>query len=88
MADVAEILRARLGADAAKVPTNKVPDVIIRLAALFDRDLGAVTPTLGKKHDYTSAKAQSLLGWRPRPLEETVLDCARSLIATGAVKVA
>ncbi len=88
MADLAEILRARLGADAAKVPANKVPDFVIRLASLFDRDLDAVTPTLGKKHDYTSAKAQSLLGWRPRPLEETVLDCARSLIATGAVKVA
>ncbi|HEY2660537.1 MAG TPA: aldehyde reductase [Caulobacteraceae bacterium] len=87
MADMASLLRLRLGDDAAKVPTRKVPDLAIRLASLFDKDLSAVTPSLGHKHDYSSAKAQTLLGWRPRPLEDTVLDCARSLIATGVVTV-
>jgi dihydroflavonol-4-reductase len=83
MAELAALAKARLGADGARVPTRKVPDFVIRLAGLFDKDLGSVTPGLGVKHDYTSAKAQSLLGWRPRPLEETVLDCATSLIAAG-----
>jgi nucleoside-diphosphate-sugar epimerase len=87
MADLADIMRAKLGPEAAKVPTNKAPDFVVRLAALFDRDLQFVTPSLGKRHDYTSAKAQDLLGWRPRPLDETVVDCARSLLATGVVKV-
>jgi len=85
MADLAALLRAKLGADAAKVPTRKVPDFVLKLAALFDKDLGAVTGGLGLKHDFSSAKAQTLLGWKPRPLEDTVLDCARSLIAEGAV---
>ncbi|HEX4709655.1 NAD-dependent epimerase/dehydratase family protein [Phenylobacterium sp.] len=85
MGDLAALLRERLGEGGAKVPTRKVPDFVIRLAGLFDKDLGSVTPNLGHKHDYSSTKAQSLLGWKPRPLEETVLDCARSLIATGAV---
>ncbi|MET0272227.1 MAG: aldehyde reductase [Phenylobacterium sp.] len=85
MGDLAALLRARLGEGAAKVPTRKVPDFVIRLASLFDKDLGSVTPSLGHRHDNSSAKAQRLLGWRPRPLEETVLDCARSLIAVGAV---
>ncbi len=85
MADLAAMLKANLGEDGAKVPTRKVPDFVIRLAGLFDKDLGSVTPSLGLKHDYSSAKAQSLLGWKPRPTEETVLDCARSLIAAGAV---
>jgi dihydroflavonol-4-reductase len=62
-----------------------VPDFVLRLAALFDKDLGAVTPGLGKKHDFSSAKAQRMLGWRPRSTEETVLDCAKSLIAAGLV---
>jgi nucleoside-diphosphate-sugar epimerase len=87
MSDLADILRAHLGPEAAKVPTRKAPDFVVQLAALFDRDLQFVTPSLGKRHDYTSAKARDLLGWRPRPLEETVMDCARSLLATGAVKV-
>ncbi|THD67126.1 NAD-dependent epimerase/dehydratase family protein [Phenylobacterium sp.] len=85
MGDLAALLRERLGDKADKVPTRKVPDFVIRLAGLFDKDLGSVTPSLGHKHDYSSAKAQRVLGWQPRPLEETILDCANSLIATGAV---
>jgi nucleoside-diphosphate-sugar epimerase len=85
MADLAVLLKARLGADGAKVPTRKVPDFVLRLAGLFDADIGSVAGGLGKKHDFTSAKAQRLLGWRPRGAEETALDCARSLIASGLV---
>ncbi len=85
MADMAALLRARLGDQAANVPTRKAPNFLIRLAALFDRDLGSVTASLGRKQIYSSAKAQSVLGWSPRPMEETVLDCARSLIAKGLV---
>ena len=85
MADLAALLRAELGEGAAKVPTRKVPDFVIRLASFFDKDLGAVTPALGHKHDYSSAKAQTVLGWRPRPLNDTVLETARSLIAQSVV---
>ena len=85
MGDLAELLRARLGAGAAKVPTRQVPNFVIRLASIFDKDLGAVTPSLGLKHDFSSAKAQRMLGWKPRPMEETILDCANSLIAGGLV---
>ena len=85
MADLAALLRARLGDQAAKVPTAKAPDLLLRIVALFDRDLQSVTPGLGRRRTFTSAKAQSVLGWRPRPMEDTVLDCARSLIAKGAV---
>ena len=86
MADLAGLLRARLGEAANKVPTRRVPDVLVRLAALFNNDLRAAVPRLGQKRDFTSAKAQATLGWRPRPLEETVLDCARSLIATASLQ--
>ncbi len=85
MGDIAALLRARLGDQAAKVPTRNAPDVLIRLAALFDRDLSAVTGSLGKRQEFTSAKAQSVLGWRPRPMAETILDCANSLIEKGLV---
>jgi dihydroflavonol-4-reductase len=85
MAELAALLKANLGAEAGKVPTRKVPDFVLRIASLFDKDLGAVTGGLGRKHDFSSAKAQDLLGWRPRPLNDTVLDCARSLVANGLV---
>ena len=84
MVDVAALLRARLGAAAGKVPTRKVPDFVLRFAALFDKSLASVTPRLGQQRVFSSAKAQKVLGWRPRSVEETVVDCARSLIAAGA----
>jgi len=85
MADIAALLKARLGADGARVPTRKVPDFVVRLIGLFDRDIGGQAGNLGRRHDFSSAKAQRVLGWKPRPLEETLLDCARSLIAEGVV---
>jgi len=59
--------------------------LVVKMAGMVDKDLGSVANRLGQKHDFTSAKAQNQLGWRPRPIEETVLDCARSLIAEGLV---
>ena len=67
------------------MPIEAINDFVIRFAGLFDRDLGSVTPGLGRKHDFSSEKAQRMLGWTPRPLDETILDCANSLIAIGAV---
>lgn len=83
--DMADILRARLGEAAAKVPTRRVPNFVVRLSALFDRQLAGISYNLGKKRDYSSAKAQSLLGWKPRAIEDSIIDCAKSLIAAGTV---
>lgn len=83
MADMAMLLRARLGDAACKVPTRQVPDFVVRLAGLFSRELRGVAPRLGQRRDFTSAKAHAVLGWKARPLEETVLECARSLVALG-----
>jgi dihydroflavonol-4-reductase len=85
MAEVAAVLRERLGADAAKVPKRGVPNLAVRVMALFDPQARSVANQLGEKVELSSAKAQSLLGWTPRPVEETIVDCARSLIAAGVV---
>ncbi len=85
MADIAKILRDRLGERAAKVPTRQLPNFLLRLGALFDPGLRDVAPMLGHKHAYSSAKAQRVFGWTPRPAAQTIVDCANSLIAKGAV---
>jgi dihydroflavonol-4-reductase len=66
------------------------PDFAVRFAARFmdrfmDRSLRDITPALGRRNRHTTEKARRVLGWKPRPARETVLDCARSLIAHGAV---
>jgi dihydroflavonol-4-reductase len=83
MAEIASMLRARLPERVSKIPTAKAPDLMIRLAALVDHDLKTVTPSLGHKRVFSSAKAERILGWKPRPIEETLFDCARSLIDRG-----
>lgn len=85
LAEIAEILRDKLGPRAAKAPTRRLPDFVLRLLALFDRDLKIVVPTLGQRRAFSSAKARAALGWTPRLAATTVIDCAESLIAKGAV---
>ena len=81
----AEVLRERLGSDASKVPKRGVPNLMVRAMALFDPGVRSITNQLGKKLTYSSAKAEDLLDWSPRADEDTIVDCAKSLIASGAV---
>jgi nucleoside-diphosphate-sugar epimerase len=85
MKEISQILRSSLELQAAKVPTRSLPDFVLRLASMFDRHLRFITPTLGRKHAVTSAKAEAVLGWKPRPTATTILDCAESLIAKGVL---
>ncbi len=80
MAEVAKILRDQLGPEAPKVPKRSVPDLMVRAMGLFDPGIRSVTGQLGRKQEYTSAQAEELLGWEPRAIEETVVDCARSML--------
>jgi dihydroflavonol-4-reductase len=81
MADVAAVLRERLGPAAAKVPKRGVPDLLVRAMGIFDPGIRSIVGQLGEKVEVSSEKAQTLLGWSPRPVEETIVDCGRSLAA-------
>jgi dihydroflavonol-4-reductase len=83
---IARVLRARLGSKARRVPRFQAPDWLVRFAARRSPLLGAVVPMLGKVRHSTSAKAQNVLGWRPRGNEEMIVATAESLIRLGLVK--
>jgi dihydroflavonol-4-reductase len=85
MEEVAEVLHNHLGETAAKVPTRTVPNLLVRAMALFDPSVRSILGQLGKRTETSSKKAKTLLGWSPRPSEETILDCAQSLIGKGVV---
>ena len=84
MSQVAGILRERLGPQARKVPRRGVPDLLVRAMGIFDPGVRSVVGELGQEVGYSSAKAQERLGWSPRPLEQTIVDCARSLLGQSA----
>jgi dihydroflavonol-4-reductase len=80
MSDLAAVLRDRLGPAAAKVPKRSVPDFLVRAMGIFDPGVRSIAGQLGERVEVSSEKAQSLLGWSPRPVEETIVDCAQSLL--------
>lgn len=79
--EVAHILRQRLGDRAAKAPTRELPLALARVLSRFNPQLRALRPQLGQDFDATSAKAEQLLGWTPRPIADTIADTAESLLA-------
>jgi nucleoside-diphosphate-sugar epimerase len=86
MLDIAKILKARMGAFAARVPRRQLPNWLVRLAALRDPAIKLILPELGKKKNATSEKAKRLLGWAPRSNEEAVVATAESLVRLGLLK--
>ncbi|MEU7787969.1 NAD-dependent epimerase/dehydratase family protein [Amycolatopsis sp. NPDC049159] len=82
--EIAAVLRERLGDRAAKVPTRELPVWTARALARINPGLRILGPQLGRNYDATSAKAQRVLGWSPRPIEDTIADTAESLLALKA----
>lgn len=80
VSEVAEVLRDRLGPAAAKVPKRTVPNVVVRAMALFDPGIRSIVGQLDQRFELSNEKAEALLGWSPRPVEETFVDCARTLL--------
>lgn len=84
--DIAHVLKANLGPKARKVPTRKLPNLLVRLSAMFDPTVRMVLPELGRARAVDSRHVQEVLGLRLRPAQDTILDTANSLLATGIVK--
>ena len=85
--DVARVLKAQMPADARKVPTRTLPDWLVRVSALFNPMIRQITGELGNVRDADAGHALAMLGWQTRPVEQSIVDCARSLIERGVVKV-
>jgi len=86
MVEMAEALKARLGEKARRAPTRELPDILLRIIALFDGEVRQLVPELGKHKDATSEKAQRMLGWSPRSVEDSMVATADSLAALGLLK--
>jgi nucleoside-diphosphate-sugar epimerase len=84
MLDIAKLLKARMGAAAAKVPVRELPDWLVRLVAVFDPSVRLVLPELGSVKHSSGEKARRLLGWTPRSNEEAVMATAESLVGLKA----
>jgi dihydroflavonol-4-reductase len=69
-----------------KITTTQAPNFVIRLLALFDADVRAILPALGKHMGVSSRRAQKVLGINFIPVEDSLVNTAHYLIDNGFVK--
>ena len=84
--EIAHILKENLGDAARKVATRPLPSWLLRVIGLFDLQVRAVLPELGKRKNASNEKARRLLGWTPRSPKDAALATARSLLELGLLK--
>ncbi len=81
--EIGQMLRARLGEAAKKVPTRMIPDWVLKFVGIFDATVRGARTELGQVKHGSSAKAKRVLGWEPRSVEEAVVTCGESLVGLG-----
>jgi dihydroflavonol-4-reductase len=69
-----------------KAPRISVPVWLAKFLANFNKDLKITVPFLGKVRSVSkSSKAKDILGWNPRPAEESILDVANQIKEMGLI---
>ena len=84
--DLATKLKHGLGDKGKKIPTRELPNMLLKFVGLFGGVISLITPELGKKKSASNEKARRILGWQPRPTQETLLDTAVCLDRFGLVE--
>jgi nucleoside-diphosphate-sugar epimerase len=81
--EMALALRKNLGEAAARVPTRRLPDWMMRTIGLVSPSIREMVPNLGIVRSASNEKARRRLGWSPRSNEEAVVATGESLIRLG-----
>ena len=70
-----------------KAPSIGVPVWLAKFLANFNKELKVTVPFMGKVRSVSkSTKAKDVLGWNPRPAEESILDVANQIKEMGLIK--
>ena len=70
----------------SRIKTGKAPSALIKFLSLFDGEIKAVLPLLGKPMITSNKKAQKLLGFKFIPVEVTLKESAAYLVKNGFIK--
>ncbi|HYC53561.1 MAG TPA: aldehyde reductase [Candidatus Binatia bacterium] len=83
--DIAKVLAAEFNPRGYRVPTGKLPYALMWVIAWFDKAVNLALTFVGRREVVSSAKAQRELGWSMRPVRDSILDTARTMIEHGVV---
>ena len=68
------------------VPVRVAPYFLLKLVSFFDKTIRMIMPMWGVHTKYNNNRMISVLGIEPRPIKDTVLDMAYSMIERGLIK--
>lgn len=83
MREIAAVLAEEFGPRGYRVPTGTMPTWLLRTVALFDPSVRQALDFVGRTELVTADKARRELGWAMRPVRDTIVDTADSLIEMG-----
>jgi len=83
MREIAAVLAERY----ERVPTGSLPTWILWIVARFDPTIRQAMSFVGRRELVSADKARRELGWSMRPLRDSILDTAESLVELGLVDV-
>lgn len=63
----------------SKVSTRRAPTPVLKVMALFDRNVKGMLPLLEQTATFDNSETFDVLGWQPTPIEESVTEMAHSL---------
>ena len=76
--DVGRILN---NAGFKKSPTKQMPNWLVKILAIFVKELSGVTKSLGKRVDTDKSRAKSLFDWDYISAKDSIIDTAKQLSA-------
>jgi dihydroflavonol-4-reductase len=83
--EIGKVLGEAFPAHANKLPTRTLPTFALKAMSWFDAGVREMLPHARRHIVISSSKAQDVLGWKSRDLNQTLLDTARSIIDAGVV---
>ena len=86
MMEIAQILKARYGAQGFKIPTGRLPSIAVKGMALFDRTVRLALNDLDRSQNVDNMKIRTVLQWQSRDLSEQATSMADSMIEYGVVR--
>lgn len=83
--EIAKVLAAEFNPRGYRVPTGRLPYALMWVIAWFDKAVNLALQYVGREELVSAAKAERELGWTMRPVRESILDTARTMIEQGIV---
>lgn len=85
MREIAAVLAEEFNPRGYRVPTGSMPTWLLRAVALFDPSVRQALDFVGRRELVSSDKARGELAWTMRPIRDTIVDTANSLVEMGLV---